>query len=89
MCSVVVGEPLSLFHPLQWLSDMQFDNVDFVLDSKITTDAFHNRQVDVTEFGQVISTCRSLFNSHFSNSKVEFNRRQSNEVACWGCHIIR
>ena len=55
--SVAVGEALGLFHALQWLSDMQFDDVDVVLDSKITIDAFHHRQVDVTEFGQVISAC--------------------------------
>ena len=84
MCSVAVGEALGLFHALQWLSDMQFDNLDFTLDSKITTDAFNHRQIDVTEFGQVISACQSLFNTHFSNSKVEFNRSQANEVA----HIL-
>ena len=81
MCSVVIGEALGLFHALQWLSDMQFDNVDFVLDSNITTDAFNHRRIDVTEFGQVMSACQSLFNINFSNSKVEFNKRQANEVA--------
>ncbi|AES67217.1 hypothetical protein MTR_2g088140 [Medicago truncatula] len=44
-------------------------------------DAFNHRRIDVTEFGQVISACQSLFNTNFSNSKVEFNRRQANEVA--------
>lgn len=53
-CSISVGEALSLFHALQWLSDMQIDNVDFALDSKITTDALQHYRVDVTEFGQVI-----------------------------------
>ncbi|RHN54362.1 putative 11-S seed storage protein, plant [Medicago truncatula] len=60
---------------------MQFDEVDVVLDSKITIDAFHHREVDVTEFGQVISACRSLFNTHFSNLKIEFNEQQATEVA--------
>jgi len=27
---------------------MQFDNIDFELDSKITKDVFHSRTVDVT-----------------------------------------
>jgi ribonuclease HI len=80
-CSVVVGEALGLFHALQWLSDMQFDNVNFMLDSKITTDAFNHRQTDVPKFCQVISAYQSLFNTNFSNSKVEFNRRQANEAA--------
>jgi hypothetical protein len=87
---VVVGEALGLFHALQWLSDMQF--VDIVLDSKITINAFHHHQVDVTKFGQLISACRGLFNTHFSNSKVEFNRRQANEVAdahrCWVTALV-
>jgi len=30
MCTVAVGEALGLFHVLQWLSDMQFNSVDFV-----------------------------------------------------------
>jgi len=37
---VDVGEALGLFSALQWLSDMQFDNVDFETDSKVTVDAF-------------------------------------------------
>jgi len=52
--SVDMGEALDLFHDLQWLSDMQFDDVDVALYSKITTDVFHHRRVDVAEFGQVI-----------------------------------
>jgi len=74
MCSVVVWEAPCLFHALHWLSDMQFDNVNFALHLKIT-------KVYVTEFGQVISAWESLFTTHFSNSKVEFNRRQTIEVA--------
>jgi len=49
LCYVSVGEALRLFHALQWVSDMQFDNVDFTLDSKITTYAFHHHRVDVTK----------------------------------------
>jgi ribonuclease HI len=48
ICSGTMGETLGLLHILQWLSDMQFDNVDFALDSKITTYAFHHRRADVT-----------------------------------------
>jgi len=80
MSSVAVGEALGLLYAMQWMQDMQFDNVDFVADSKITTDAFHSRRIDVTEFGHVISACRDIF-STFTNSGVEFNRRQANVVA--------
>jgi len=72
---------------------LQFDAFDVDLDSKITAYVFHHLLVDVTEFGQVISACRSLFYTHFLNSKVEFNMRQTNELThtlvVAGCHIIR
>jgi len=38
--AVEVGEALGLFHALQWTSDMQMDNIDFEVDSKVTKDAF-------------------------------------------------
>jgi ribonuclease HI len=80
-CSVHLGEAMGLFYALQWLRDLGLDNADFASDSKIVTDAFHHQQLDVTEFGHVMSAARSLFTSSFTNSRVEFNRRQANEVA--------
>jgi ribonuclease HI len=80
-CSVPLGEALGLLHALQWLRDLRKDNIDFVSDSKIVTEAFHRQRPDVTEFGQVMSVIRSLFTSSFTNSRVEFNRRQANAVA--------
>ena len=62
---VVVGEALGLYHALQWMQDMHFDNIDFELDSKITRDAFHSRTVDVTEFGNIIDACRYTFCTSF------------------------
>lgn len=32
VCPVDVGEVFGLFHALQWFNNMQFDNVDFVVD---------------------------------------------------------
>jgi len=78
---VDVGEALGLFSALQWLSDMQFDNVDFETDSKLTVDAFLSDRNDTSEFGCIITSCRSLFRLLFSNSRVEFVRRQANGVA--------
>src|SRR4030067_946497 len=80
-CPVPLGEVLGLFHAIEWLSDMKFDNVDFALDSQLTTTAFNHHREDVTEFGQVISACKRLFTSSFTNSQVEFNKRQANMVA--------
>jgi len=79
--SVDVGEALGLHSALQWLSDMQLENVDFETDSKLTVDAFRSNRTNLSEFGCIISSCRSLFHNLFSNSRVEFVRRQANGVA--------
>nr|ABN06084.1 Polynucleotidyl transferase, Ribonuclease H fold [Medicago truncatula] len=78
---VRVGEALGLYHALEWLSDMQFDNMDFAMDSKITYDAFNSQKDDISEFGHIISARQSLFSTHFTNSRVEFIRRQANAAA--------
>jgi ribonuclease HI len=80
-CSVPLGEAMGLYYAVQWLRDMSFDSIDFALDSKIVTDAFHHQRPDISEFGQVMYASRRLFSSAFTNSRVEFNRRQANEVA--------
>jgi hypothetical protein len=72
---------MGLFFALQWLRDLKLDHIDFALDSEIFTKAFQHHQPDITEFGQVMADARRLFTSYFLNSRVEFNRRQANEVA--------
>jgi len=79
--SIDVGEALGLHSALQWLSDMQLDNVNFETDSKLTANAFLSTRNDLSDFGCIITSCRSLFHNLFSNSRVEFFRRQANEVA--------
>lgn len=60
---------------------MQFDDVDFMLDSKTTTNIVHMNQVNAMEFGHVITTCKNTFTSQFTNYWVEFNKRQINDIA--------
>jgi len=55
--------------------------MDFEKESKLTSDTFLSTRNDSSEFGSIISSCRSLFSSFFSNSRVEFVRRQANTVA--------
>jgi hypothetical protein len=69
-CSVPLGEALGLLHALQWLRDLRKDNIDFVLDSKIVTEAFHRQRPDVTEFGQVMSAIRSLSLRHLQTLRL-------------------
>jgi hypothetical protein len=77
-CSVPLGEAIGLFSAMQWLRDMSLDHIDFALDSKTVTDAFHHHRPDTIEFGQLMSASRRLFTSSFTNSRVEFKRRQAN-----------
>jgi len=72
---VAVGESLGLFHALQWMNDMQSDNIDFELDSKIMNDAFHSSKTDITKFRYIIAVCQSLFSTSL------FIRKQMNAVA--------
>jgi len=75
LVSIDVGETLGLHIALQRLTDMQFDNVDFETDSKLTADAFISNRNDMSECGCIFSSCRSLFTSYFYNSRVEFVTR--------------
>lgn len=81
LCVVEVSEAVGLHMTLQWVADLHYDNVDFVLDSKSVVERFNSNLGDSSELGCIIHTCRQLFDCHFQNSHVEFNRRQANEVA--------
>jgi UDP-N-acetylmuramate-alanine ligase len=64
------------------VANIQFDNVDFLLDSKKVVDSFRTCINDVTEFGCIIYICKQLFqNINFQNSHVDFSQRQGNRVA--------
>jgi len=65
---------------LEWLSNQQFDNVDFALDCKKVVDCVHSNLDDSSEFGCIITACKQLLVDKFQNSHVEFNRRQANRV---------
>ncbi|AES99011.1 hypothetical protein MTR_5g075610 [Medicago truncatula] len=77
LCEVTIGEAVELHTALQWVSNLRFDNVDFVLDSVV--DSFHTKVVDDSGLGCIITACRQLFQDSFQNSHIEFNRRQTNE----------
>jgi len=46
---------------------MQFDNFDFMFDSKTATNIVNKNRVDVMEFDHVITTCKNTFASQFTN----------------------
>lgn len=79
--SVDIGEALGLHLALQWVSDMQLDNIDFEVDSKTTKDGIYSGREDIYDLGNIITASRTLLLSKFVNSRVEFVRRQANVVA--------
>jgi len=76
-----VGEALGLNIALQWVSDMQLDNIDFEVNSKTTKETIYAGREDVSELGNIITASRTLFFSKFVNSQVEFVRKQANAIA--------
>jgi len=80
LCDVDVGKAIGLHTTLQWVADLHYDHVDFVLDSKSVIERFNSNLVDSSELGCIIQACRQLFDCNFQNSHVEFNRRQANGV---------
>jgi ribonuclease HI len=81
LCDIDVGEVVGLHTTLDWISNQQFDNVDFVLDCKRVVDCVNSSLDDSSEFGCIITVCKQLLVDRFQNSHVEFNIRQANRVA--------
>jgi len=81
LCDIEVGEAVGLHKTSDWISNQQFDNVDFVLDCKRVVDCVNSSLDDSSEFGCIITACKQLLEDRFQNSHVEFNRRQANRVA--------
>ncbi|KAK2415192.1 putative mitochondrial protein [Trifolium repens] len=81
VCAVHIGEALGLLSALTWVHELNLGPVDFELDSKKLVDRLHASTHDATEFGDIITRCKSLFSQFYNNSRVEFVRRQANEVA--------
>jgi hypothetical protein len=63
-----------------WLGELGLSNVHIELDCKLVTDSIMDRTNNRAEFGNIMSTCRSLL-THFPNIKISFVRRQANFVA--------
>jgi hypothetical protein len=66
---------------MKWVNDRQLNSVVFELDSKPMVDNVNNNMIDESVFGDIIRNCKHVFNSYFTNSHVEFVRRQTHKVA--------
>jgi hypothetical protein len=77
---VDLGEALSLLYAIRWVQELQLVNVDFAMDSKTVVDQFHAKGIVLIEVGDVLKECKHLFSLYFENSRVEYIKRQMNEV---------
>jgi hypothetical protein len=66
---------------MKWMRDLHLNNVVFELDSKHVVDNFKSNRRDESVPGNIIKYCKNVCYSYFTNSRVEFIMRQSNEVA--------
>ncbi|XVF75285.1 hypothetical protein PTKIN_Ptkin13bG0174900 [Pterospermum kingtungense] len=64
---------------LSWVKNQGFHLVHFETDAKYAVDAIHGEQQDHSEYGSLISECRSLLTNDDGFS-VHFVRRQANEI---------
>lgn len=74
------AEALGLKEAILWLSELGLSNVLIGLDCKLLVDGIVDGTKNQSEFGNIMSTCRSLL-THFPNFKISFARRQANFVA--------
>ncbi|KEH40774.1 hypothetical protein MTR_1g034430 [Medicago truncatula] len=60
LCNIDVGEAAGLHTTIDWISNQQFDSVDFVLDCKRVVDCVNASLDDSSEFGCIITACKQL-----------------------------
>jgi hypothetical protein len=77
---VHIGETLRLLSALNCVHELQLGPADFELDSKRVVGSFNSLAQDYSEFGVLMDECKFIFPNYYSNSSVEFVRRQANEV---------
>jgi len=77
-CDVDVGEVVGLHTPLEWMGDLRFDNVYFVLNSKTVVKNLKIGINDNSEFGCILYVCKQFLHNSFQYSHVEFSLRQTN-----------
>ena len=77
---VDVGEAPGLLSALQWVKELNLENMDFETDSKVVTYSIYGKG-DVSDFMAIINDCKHLLGTDLTNSDVKFIRRQANGVA--------
>jgi len=55
--STKIGDALELLHAINWVHDLQINNIDFELDANIVVDYFNNGNHNIIEFGTILDEC--------------------------------
>lgn len=74
------GEAMGLLSCLRWLHELELDFVVIETDAKLVVDCLNSDAEDTTEFGSLITACRTILLNK-PGFKVGFIKRQANEVA--------
>ena len=74
------AEALALCETLIWLLYLQMENVSMEMDCKLVVDAIHSIQLNLIEFGSLITDCKNLV-SRGHNLSICFVKRQTRNVA--------
>ncbi|XP_073271465.1 uncharacterized protein [Primulina huaijiensis] len=74
------AEALALLDAIAWTTSLELHDIIFETDSKTVVNAISSKNVDHTEFGSIISSCRKFLDAHPS-FKIQHVRRQANMVA--------
>lgn len=62
------------------MRDLQLQNLDFEMDSKLVVDSVYGKRIMNLDFGAIINDCCTLHVFDLVTSDVRFIRRQANEV---------
>jgi len=74
-------EAIKLLHALQWVKELGFAQCGFAAWFSKVASKFKRKEDYISGLWAIIYDCRHIHSSFFTNSCVEFTRRQTNEVS--------
>jgi len=66
---------MRLSQALEWVAELDFDDMNFSLNSKTVVNVFNDGSLHNAALGGIIQHCRQVLSNSFHNSVVAVNRR--------------
>jgi ribonuclease HI len=63
VCSSNIVEALGLSHAIQWVHELQHENVDFELDAKMVVNYYNGGSNEFSDFRAILEDCKRCCNS--------------------------